>query len=403
MESTPRNGLVHIIGARLVQPRQPAFWLWAGFVVLGVVFMLGQQGLLRQISPSGWTLAWFLALVYAAPLIVVIWTLDLYEREPPSLVVGALLWGAFAATSLSIIANVGWGLAVARAGGPEFATRWSSALTAPLIEETLKGLGVVVIWLVARDEFDDAMDGFVYGAACGLGFAVVEDVFYFMAVFGGNPAEVLAGFFLRVVAGGLYSHVLYTGLVGLGFGYAVSSRTSASRARRLGVLACLATVAVAAHFLWNSPLLDLFPAEPWTGGDLLIGVPIAAALKGLPLLGFVAAAVGLSRRHQRRRLRRALEPELGGPAISIEELETLVSARTRRLARRSMGRRAGPRAAGLLARLQREQLKLAEIASRSTARDDLGLVHQRGRCSSLRAALLAIPAAAPTGSKTAAG
>ena len=64
------------------------------------------------------------------------------------------------------------------------------------------------------------MDGFVYGALCGLGFAVVEDVFYFIAVFGGDVGGVLQGFFVRVIASGLYSHVLYTGLVGMAVGIA---------------------------------------------------------------------------------------------------------------------------------------------------------------------------------------
>ena len=131
-----------------------------------------------------------------------------------------------AATTLSAIGNAGWGLTVARLGGPEFAARWTAALTAPFVEEILKGCGVVLIYLIARDEVDDVMDGFVYGAICGLGFAIVEDVFYFMAVFGGQPAGVLQGFWLRVVASGLYGHVLYTGLVGMAVGVVVSRRAT---------------------------------------------------------------------------------------------------------------------------------------------------------------------------------
>ena len=210
-----------------------------------------------------------------------------------------MLWGAVAATTLSGFANDGWGLVVARVGGPEFAARWTAALTAPFVEETLKGLGVVMIYLIAPDEFDDMMDGFVYGAVCGLGFAVVEDVFYFMGVFGGHPDGVLQGFFVRVVASGLYSHVLYTGLVGMGIGYFVSRRQRQPLARRLLVLAGLSAAAVLGHFLWNSPLLDLFPSRPWSGMDLLM-IPVATAVKGLPLLGFATLAVVLARRRERR-------------------------------------------------------------------------------------------------------
>src|SRR5262249_57321301 len=95
-----------------------------------------------------------------------------------------------------------------------FATGWGPAITAPVVEELLTAAGVVLIALIARDEVDDVMDGFVYGALCGLGFAVVEDVLYFMAAFGGTPGGVLEGFFVRVISRGLYGHLLYTGLEG---------------------------------------------------------------------------------------------------------------------------------------------------------------------------------------------
>ena len=228
--------------------------------------------------------------MYALPVLFLVYVLDLYEREPLSLVIGALLWGAVAATTLAGFANDGWGLVVSRVGGPEFAARWTAALTAPFVEEILKGLGVVLIYLIAPDEFDDMMDGFVYGAVCGLGFAVVEDVFYFMGVFGGHPNGVLQGFFVRVVSSGLYSHVLYTGLVGMGIGYFVSRRTRRPLARRIMVLAGLSAAAVLGHFLWNSPFLDLFPARPWSGADLAM-IPVATAVKGLPLLAFATLAV----------------------------------------------------------------------------------------------------------------
>ena len=214
--STPRRHRSPLHDGSLFQPRRPAFWVYVAIVVATGIVSVGQQSLFRQISPSGWALSWALLALYALPVLFLVYVLDLYEREPLSLVLGALLWGAVAATTLSGFANDGWGLVVARVGGPEFAARWTAALTAPFVEETLKGLGVVMIYLIAPDEFDDMMDGFVYGAVCGLGFAVVEDVFYFMGVFGGHPNGVLQGFFVRVVASGLYSHVLVHGARGHG-------------------------------------------------------------------------------------------------------------------------------------------------------------------------------------------
>jgi hypothetical protein len=215
-----------------------------------------------------------------------------------------------------------------------------------------------------------------------------------MSVFGGQPGGVLQGFFLRVIASGLYSHVLYTGLVGMAVGVVVSRRAAEPLRRRLAIAAALCVLAVFGHFLWNSPLLDLFPAEPWTGGDWLM-IPVATAVKGLPLLVFVTLAVVLARRRERRWLHDALRGEVGFAGISAAELDVLGSPSKRRAARRSMRTRAGSKAGSLLHRLQREQVNLAMVASRVPTAEDPALVRQRAYCRSLRDALRAMPGAAP--------
>jgi len=388
--------------ARFVRPRLPAFWLFVFAVGLTGIVAIAEQNLYRSISPGGWALSWVLLALYGLPVALVVYRLDLYEREPVTLLVAAFVWGAVVATTLSAIGNAGWGLTVARVGGPELAARWTAALTAPFVEEILKGCGVVLIYLIARDEVDDVMDGFVYGAICGLGFAIVEDVVYFMAVFGGQPGGVLQGFWLRVVAGGLYGHVLYTGLVGMAVGIVVSRRAWESRRRRLGVAASLCALAAFAHFLWNSPVLNLFPEGPWSGLDYLF-VVLATTVKGLPLLAFVVVAVTLAHRRERRWLRQALASEIGLDGISARELHLLESPKRRRAATRDMRRRAGARAAGLLQRLRREQVNLAMVASRVAGPDDPALTRQRAYCASLREALRAIPGAAPAGAEAGMG
>jgi protease PrsW len=389
VESSERTSLLH---GRFFQPRLPAFWLYVGIVGLTGIVAVGEQNLFREMSPSGWALSWVLVAVYAAPVALLVYVLDLYEREPIPLLVAAFVWGAVAATTLSAIGNAGWSLVVARLGGPELATRWSAAITAPIVEETLKGLGVVLIVLIAREEMDDRMDGFVYGALCGLGFAVVEDVFYFVAVFGGEVRGVLEGFFVRVIASGLYSHVLYTGLVGMAIGIVATRRDDRPLGPRLRSALPLVAVAVIGHFLWNSPILELFPPHPWEGAEWLL-IPVATAVKGLPLLLFVALAVRLADRRERRWLREALDGELDDVAVTPEELATLETVRGRRRARTRMRQRAGDRAAKLLGRLQREQVNLAMIRSKVATEDDPALVRQRAICRAIRAALGAIPGA----------
>ncbi|MEX1047298.1 MAG: PrsW family intramembrane metalloprotease [Actinomycetota bacterium] len=376
----------------LFQFRKPAFWLFVLVMVVGALVTFAEQSFFRQMSPSGWGLSWLLVLVYAAPVFMVVYLLDLFEREPISLVVAALLWGAVAATALAGLANQGWGLVVARIGGPDFASRWTAALTAPWVEEILKVLGVVLIALIARDEIDDVMDGFVYGALCGLGFAVVEDVFYFMAVFGGEPAGVLTGFFVRVIASGLYGHLLYSGIAGIGVAYFVARKGQATLLKRLLVAGGLFLFAMLAHFIWNSPWLDFFPDMPWTGSDWLV-IPLATAVKGVPFLILVCVMVVLARRRERRWFRMAVDSELGGDGLLKDEFDVVQYPRRRRRARREMRARAGPRAAALLKRLQREQVNLAMIRTRVHRDDHPDLMRQRLYCKSLRDALVAMPGA----------
>jgi RsiW-degrading membrane proteinase PrsW (M82 family) len=379
----------------LLRPREPAFWLFVFFVGYGALRIWETVSSLSAPSRSGWTLSWLLLALYAVPVAVLIYRLDLYEREPLSLAIGAFLWGAFAATALSLDAS-GWDQVVARVFGADFAARWGPAITAPVVEETLKGAGVVLLYLIARDEMDDVMDGVVYGALCGLGFAVVEDVLYFMAAFGGTPTGVLQGFYVRVLSSGLYGHVLYTGLVGMGIGYFVSRRREVALRRRLAVVAACATLAVGAHALWNSPLLDLTPASPITGWAW-VAVPFALAIRGLPLLLLVALAIRLAHERERRWLDAALLKETGGEAITTEELDVLLEPRRRREAVAEMRSRAGRTAADLLARLQREQVNLAMLISKVSRPDDPALDVQRAYCRSLRDALSAMPGAARAG------
>ncbi len=378
----------------LFQPRQPAFWVFVAFLAYGMVRMSTALGQLSSISRSGWALSWVLLALYAAPLFLLIYYLDLYEREPWSVAIAAFLWGAFAATALALDSG-GWNEALAQVIGPEAAQRWGPALTAPIIEEFLKGAGIVLLYLIVRDEIDDAMDGFVYGALCGLGFAVVEDVIYFMAGFGGTPAGVLQGFYVRVLSSGLYGHVLYTGLIGMAVGVVVSRREPAPLRERLVVAGGIVALAVAGHVVWNAPLLRIGPSGPVEGAGWLF-VTLGLAVKGLPLLLFVVLALRLARRREERWLADALAAEVGGEGLRPDELATIRSPRRRRAAVAAMRQRAGAPAATLLARLQHEQIDLAMLASRVATTDDPALVAQRSYCRSLREALDAIPGAVLT-------
>lgn len=367
----------------LFQWRNPALWLFVIVMLGALTLILSQLADFLSYSPSGFALSWVLLLLYAIPVFLLVYTLDLYEREPISLVLAALLWGGVGATALSIFGNTGWGLVIVSWFGPEFAQNWVAALTAPWVEEVFKALGIVLIYLIARRELDDIMDGFVYGAMVGLGFTLVEDVFYFMGAFGGDVAGVLTGFYLRVVASGLYGHVLYSALAGMGIAYFVSRKGYVPEARRWGVAVSLFLIAVLAHFLWNSPLLNFFPDQPWEGVDWLV-ILFATAVKGLPLLIFVILMVRLAHRREHLWLQTALETQVGKLGLTRGELDALDHPTDRRRARREAAARGGPRAARAMKKLQREQINLAMVTTRTHDPGHPDVQRQHEYCAELR-------------------
>lgn len=364
----------------LIQPRQPAFWLFVGALVLGTLYGLLLQLAALITSPPGWLLSLALLLLYAVPVLLAIRWLDLYEREPRSLMVGAFLWGYLIVPLFAGLGNDFWGIVIAKLGGADFAARWSDALTAPVIEETYKYIGVALLFLIARAEIDDLIDGFVYGAIVGLGFALAEDLFYFMFKFGGSVPDVINGFYVRVIASGLYGHVTFTGIAGIGLAYFVSHRLDRPLVRRLLVAGGLLLLAMAAHFVWNSPWL-------WDDLPLLV----ATTFKGLPFFIGLLVLLVLARRRENEALADVLAGEIGQPGLLAAEMEVLRDGRSRRAAARRVGQAAGPEAARLLKQLQREQIKLALVGTAVDSTDDAGLLQQRAVCQAIRTRLWQMP------------
>ncbi|HSL10049.1 MAG TPA: PrsW family intramembrane metalloprotease [Actinomycetota bacterium] len=383
------------------QPSEPAFWVFGAFIAYGIVRVAAALLDLAGIASSAWALAGLLVVVYALPAFVLVYELDLYEREPVSMMLGAFAWGAFAATALSLDASA-WTEVFTTVVGADAGARWSPVVVAPVLEEVLKGAGLVLLAAIARDEIDDVMDGFVYGAVCGLGFAVVEDVVYFVATFGGSVGAIAEGFAARVLASGLYGHVLYTGLIGMALGFVVSRREGVPTRRRVPIAIALCVLGIAGHALWNSPFLaSLYPAAPVEGVEW-VAVATAAVVRAAPLALVVVVAVALAHRRERRWLANALTVAARGDALTPEDAAVLAVPGGRRRAVRAMRRRAGPTAARLLARLHREEITLAMLVSHAggdarplggRAVEGRAVQAQRSRCRSLRLALDAIPGA----------
>src|SRR3970282_1742637 len=106
--------------------------------------------------------------IYAA---VLTW-FDRYEKEPPLLLAGVFLWGALVAAGAALIIDTLFDVGLIFATGSETAASiGTSVLVAPFVEETVKGLGVVAVFVYFYREFDSLLDGVLYGSLLGFGFA----------------------------------------------------------------------------------------------------------------------------------------------------------------------------------------------------------------------------------------
>ena len=387
--ATPRWG----VQTGFFQRRQPAFWLFTALLGYTGLKILEEQTTMIEKVPTAWGLSWILLLLYAVPVALAIYKLDLFEREPLTLVAAALLWGGIVAIGFAGPTNTAWFEIIAKTLGPDVARTWGAAIVAPPVEETLKAMGVIAIVLIARAEIDDIFDGFVYGAMVGLGFTLVEDVHYFMrfvvqaGASAGEIGPVLHGFFIRVIASGLYGHVLYTGVAGMGIAWFVTHREH-PLARRLLVALAAFGAALAAHFIWNSPLLH----KAILGGDPGPVQWIAyGAVKGLPFLAFVVLLVRLATRRETTSFATLVAANAGDEVATAAEIETLGWLRSRRAARKEAGREKGPLAESLVGKLQREQVGYALALSRVDRADHPEVAGHLTAIRAIRAELAALP------------
>src|SRR5918994_7737764 len=122
------------------------------------------------------------ALIQAVVFLLLLRFLDLYEREPLSVLALMAAWGAVGGAILSTAGNE----AIAALLPPKIEAGLGSAISGPLVEECAKGLALVAAFVLSHWaferfgflEFEGVTDGIVYGAAVGLGFAFTEDLLY---------------------------------------------------------------------------------------------------------------------------------------------------------------------------------------------------------------------------------
>jgi RsiW-degrading membrane proteinase PrsW (M82 family) len=159
----------------------------------------------------------------------ILYWLDRFEKEPLLLLGAVFLWGAVVAAGSAFVINTVLGIGIFAFTGSEVAYQLTTgSIVAPLVEETLKGAAVLIVFLVFRREFDSVLDGIIYAGVAALGFAATENTYYIYA-YGyqeGGWSGLFYLTFVRVFLVG-WQHPFYTAFFGIGLAMARLNRNMA--------------------------------------------------------------------------------------------------------------------------------------------------------------------------------
>jgi protease PrsW len=245
-------------------------------------------------------------------LLLVLW-IDRYEAEPFWMLATAFFWGALVAVFFAFLINTVSGVAVTLMTNSMRAGRtFGAVISAPIVEESAKALILLIFFFWKKDEFDGVIDGIVYAAMAGLGFAMTENIQYYgRAVMEGGGNSLTFVFILR---GALapFSHPMFTSFTGIGLGLARQSRHTAVKliAPPMGLLA-----AISMHSIWNGSGV-LF------GGGAFI---LTYILIMIPAFFIMMVVIALALRREGQVVRDFLVADYQGGLFTPDEYKRLCS------------------------------------------------------------------------------
>lgn len=157
----------------------------------------------------------------------------------------------------------------------------TSVVTGPLVEETGKGIGVLVLILAARKLLTRPAQGGVLGALVGLGFAWGEDVGYYVSALENGMSGLWESFLVRAILGA-YAHAIFTGV----FGYALAWAVLRAQNVLVGLLAAAGGFvgALALHAQANG-VGFLAPEDSWNLTYGAIEIPVLVVSVALLVWG----------------------------------------------------------------------------------------------------------------------
>ena len=268
---------------------------------------------------------------------LVLW-IDRYEPEPLRMIALTFAWGATVAAFAAIVVNTVGEVIVSDQLGTEAAELYGYSISAPIVEESAKGLVLFGLFWFYRREFNGVIDGIVYAGLVGLGFAMTENVLYYGR---GAAEEGIVGAVLTFFVRGIvspFAHPIFTAMTGIGLGIAATTR---SPGLRLGAPLAGLAAAIVLHSLWNTS----------AGAGLFVGVYVLIMVPVFLLIGVVVVFA-------LRREGRVIEQELSG-LLPPGEVSAMSSLRERRRWRQEAARRGGKPAKTAMTDLQRTAAELA--------------------------------------------
>ncbi len=309
-------------------------------------------------EPSTIVAAVLIAVVPSLLYLVILNAIDRYEKEPWTILLACLGVGAIVAPliTVAILTLIGQSPTLP----PAFAPGLHPDPVTAVVEEVVLGLLLIGLVHSVRDEFDDILDGVIYGAAVGAGFGATESFLY---VIGGTEQLSRETVAALVVAG--LNHAFYMAV----FGAILGAAQGLPRGQRVVVIMLgLATAAFLHAFHDTLPMiLSRVLGQPDAALGLLSRL-LANLVNWLGILT-LAGIVVLAWRREARILRDELRDEVASGLISQEDYGTITSfgGRLRREAR--LLRSGGVRPVVRLRRLYALQGELAFHKWRMTVRN----------------------------------
>ncbi|MFZ0122300.1 MAG: PrsW family intramembrane metalloprotease [Pseudonocardiaceae bacterium] len=317
-----------------------------GLVALAVPFLIALGFISTDLGGPAVLVGAMAAVLPVLPVVAVFLWVDRWEPEPPRLLLAAFLWGAGISVLGAATVNdsaTAFGDQVLGTGGGDLV---GAVISAPVIEEALKGAFLVGLLWLRRREFDGVVDGIVYAGMVATGFAFTENVLYFGRAFAidglvGDGGGVAMVFLMRGVLAP-FAHPVFTAMTGIAVGLTVRRRNQA----RLALPLIGYSAAVGLHSLWNASAG--FGFLPTFYGVIMV-----------PLFGGLIVLVLWQRRREQRVISAALPGFASAGWIAPSEVPLLASQAGRRGWSSAVRRQAGETAADAVRDYQHAVTELA--------------------------------------------